>query len=308
MFLQRLLFLAILNGFACACSSSSGVKADLGKLRSWSSDLERAQPLPLPYVVDFESGAKSLHYVAIEHSNEVSGPSISLLRRVMDARRFSVVVLEGFSRSLGFSPRIVKEEAEKDAQGEKSGFYRNGESTAAVLTALQKKIPFVGAEPEETQIKEAISAAGYTMEDLFGLYVVRSVPQWRRDGTLTRETIEETFARARPEFIERLGMKAEQAPNYEGFLRWYERKNLRPFRVREVRAETTAPFYEGALFTQRLAAVANQVRNVHILRVTEEMLNRYGRVLLVFSAGHFPVQRLALESMLGKPVRISDQP
>ena len=57
-----------------------------------------------------------------------------------------------------------------------------------------------------------------------------------------------------------------------------------------------------------MAAVVGRVRDEHVVRVIEEMLNAHGKVLVVFGSGHFPLQRLALESMLGKPVRISDQP
>ena len=82
----------------------------------------------------------------------------------------------------------------------------------------------------------------------------------------------------------------------------------KPFQVRAVSNDVVAPLAAGALFTQKISAVIGKARNEHIVRVTEEMLNNYGRVLVVYGASHYPMQQLALESMLGKPDRISDQP
>ncbi len=305
--MHHFLIAALFWIFVSGCSSHSGLKADLGKLRPWSVDLERSQPLPPPYVADFEAGTKALTYLAFDPSNDRSSASMILLGQVMGARRYSVVLLGGFPRSLGTSPLGPKMEAEKDAHNSMAGYYSNGEATMAVLEAVKRKIPFVGAEPDEDLIKRAVATAGYNLEDLFGLYITRLIPQWKRDGTLTRESFEEVYFRARMEIGKRLGLPEAQTPERESFIKWYAQKNKQSFRLRDIKSETTAPFPTGSLFTQRIAAVADRVRNEHILRVTEEMLNHYGRVLLVFSASHFPVQQLALESMLGKPVRISDQ-
>jgi len=289
---------AMMNG----CTGTRGVRADLTKIRPWSVELERAEPLPAPYVVDFEAGTRALTYVAVEHSNEASSPSLKLVGNAMESRRFSAVVLEGFPRSQGISPEAMKIGSEKDGA---NGFYRDGETSVAVKMAVKKKVPFVGGEPDEDIIKAAAFAAGYKLEDLFCLYVTRMIPPWRRDGTLTRQSFEESYSEIAPSLGVRLGL----APlSLENFKSWYQQKLNQPFRVRDVSDQSIAPLAEGATFTQRLSAVIGKVRNEHIVRVTEEMLNKFGRVLVVYGSSHYPMQKLAIESMLGKPSRISDQP
>ncbi len=294
------LFLSLL---LCACAGPSpGLKANLEKIRPWSAELEQSEPLPAPYIVDFEAGTRALTYVAIEHSNEASSPSLKLVERAMEARRFSAVVLEGFPRSMGFSPESMWAGSARDGA---NGFYRDGETSVAVRMALKKAVPFVGGEPDEELVKAAFKNAGFSAEDLFCFYITRIIPQWRRDGTLTRQNIEESFA----ENATRLGRRLGMPPlSYEQFQKWYQSKNGAPFRPRDISDDTVAPLANGKLFTQRASAVAGKVRNEHIVRVTEEMLNKYSRVLVIYGSSHFPMQQLALESMLGKPSRISDQP
>jgi hypothetical protein len=298
----RLLPLLLL--YSCS-APESGVKADLGRLRPWSADIASVQPLPPPFVADFEAGSRSLCYAAVEHSSEKESPSLTLLGQVMDNRRYGVVVLEGIPRSLGLNPRSLLDQASQDG---KDGFFRNGETSVAIAHAQARKIPFVGAEPDEQLVRSAIEEAGYSANDLFGLYVLRLIPQWRRDGTLTRETFEEAYAEMSPLIGRRIGIAKDQIPTLAAFEKWYENRQGSPFHLRDVRPETASPVPDGATFSQRIAAITDRVRSEHILRVTEEMLNKFGHVLLVFQSAHFPVQEPALESMLGRPSRISDQP
>jgi len=146
------------------------------------------------------------------------------------------------------------------------------------------------------------------VQDLYGLYVLRLIPHWRSDGTLSTRSFQEAYAIARLGLGKRLGLPPGDVPDFAGFRKWYEWRQKIPFELREVRDEMTQPVTNGTLFSQQIAAVTDLVRSQHILRVTEEMLNRYGHVLLVFNASQYLVQEPALETMLGTPGRISDQP
>jgi hypothetical protein len=300
---MRFLALALLLS-GCAVPGG-GIHADLSKLRPWSTDIESAEPLPPPFVADFEQGARSLSYAALEPTHEKTSPSVALLVQVMDARKYGVVVLEGVPRSLGINSLTLQESADKDG---KDGYYHEGETSVAIAKAQEKKVPFVGAEPDEDLIKAAVLAAGFTVQDLFGLYILRLIPQWRRDGTLSNRSFPEAYAVARVGLAKRLAISLAQTPDVKGFQSWFTLKQQQPFVLHDVRDQTTEPVPDSTLFTQKLAAVTDRVRSQHILRVTEEMLNHYGHVLLVFNAIHYPVQEPALESMLGAPTRISDQP
>lgn len=295
----------LLSLLLASCASNGGLKADISRIRPWTTDLEHAQPLPPPYVVDFEQGSKALTFLAVDHSNEAASPSLRLVEGVMDARRYSAVVLEGIPRSLGVNPPGFLSRAEKDGL---NGFFHEGERSIAVRMAAKKAVPFVGGEPDEELIKANVLNAGFTVDDLFCFYVLRQVPLWRRDGTLTRGGFEEAYLEHAPLIGRRLGYAEGTEPALEAFHKWYQARLGRPFRPRDVSQETVAPFTAGALYTQRLSAVTTRVRDEHIVRVVEEMLNRYGRVLMVYGSNHYPMQQLALESMLGKPKRISDQP
>jgi hypothetical protein len=292
--------------FFCSCAAPSGrVKADLSKVRPWSEQLARTEPMPTPYVVDFEAGSRALTYLAVDHSNEIASPSLRLVDKAMDSRPFKAVVLEGFPRSMGLSPATLRARAESDGA---NGFYRDGEASLAVRKAVIKSIPFVGGEPDDELVNQTLISAGFSLDDLYFFYIVRLIPQWRKDGTITRQGFEGAFVEMAPTLGPRLGIAKGYEPSLEYFHKWYQLKMGKPFRVRDVNYETVAPYPAGELITQRIAAITGRLRNEHIVRVTEEMLNSYGKVLVVYGATHFLMQQLALESMLGKPTRIADQP
>ncbi|MGZ3653227.1 MAG: hypothetical protein ACXWSC_18795, partial [Bdellovibrionota bacterium] len=117
--------------FACS-APSNGLHANLSKLRPWSADLSSVQPLPPPFVADFEAGSKSLCYAALEQSNERTSPSLSLLSQLMDVRHYDVVVLEGIPRSLGVNSASLRDAANQDG---KEGYFRNGETSVAIAKA-----------------------------------------------------------------------------------------------------------------------------------------------------------------------------
>lgn len=302
--MRRAFFSLILLVLAPACAAKNGgLKADLSKIRPWSASL--AEPLPAPYMVDYVAGAKALSFLAVEHSNEATSPSLRLVGQVMDAHKFSAVVVEGVTRSQGISPVSLRDTTAADGL---NGFYRHGELSVVVQKAEKKKIPYVGGEPDEALMKASAIEAGFSVDDLFCFYIVRQVPQWRRDGTSVRHSFEESYAATAPVIGAQLGYPANKEPSLEFFHKWFQTKMNKPFRAREVSADMVAPIAGGVHFTQRISAVVGRLRNQHILRVTEEMLNKYPRVLVVYGHSHFPMQQLALESMLGKPTRIADHP
>lgn len=298
---MRAAFLTCLLLYACA--TKTGFKADISKIRPWSSQL--ADPLPPPYLVDFEAGPRALTFVAMDHANEAESPSLKLLGGAMDSRRYAAVVLEGVPRSQGISPASLLEAASKDGA---NGYYKQGERSVAVKIAAKKSVPFVGGEPDDDLVKATVLAAGFTLEDLFCFYVLQSVPELRREGSLGRGNFETSYIRLAERLGTRLGFGPGHEPSLEFFHKWYQAKMGRPFRVRDIGPDMLAPVAGGEIFTQRISAVVGRMRNEHIVKVTEEMLNRYGRVLVVYAAPHFLMQQPALESMLGKPARIADHP
>lgn len=290
---------------SCASQSQSGLKVDLSKLRLWTPASGESHPLPPPYVADFESGPRALTLVAVDRSYDAKSADALLLRKAMAARRYSMVVVEGLPRSHGISAATALAEAGKDGA---DGFFRRGELSLPLTTAAGRGVPFVGAEPEDASVAAAVREAGFNDEDLFGFLVLQQLPLWRRDGVFVRDSFDDAFEAMRGPLGGRAGFAPGKEPSSAEFRRWYERRLGKAFSLRDLQPALTAPLPMGELPTQRIAAIAHRMRNEHIALVIEEMLNRHGQIFVVISSALFPVQQPALVSLLGRPVRIADQP
>jgi hypothetical protein len=300
------IYLSLLLLPACAATRAQlPERLDEKLVQPWSQELSRAQPLPPPYVAEFRSGARSLTYLAVEHEQDGSGKSLGLVKKVVGQGKYDVILLEGFPWSKGMNPNALREMASRDGVND---FFAGGEISVAVQGAMSLKKAFYGAEPDDLAVKAALLAAGFTPEDVLGFYVTRQIPQWERDGTLLQKSFDTAYLNFRDTFGRKLELDAGVLPTPESFREWFAKKNGEIFHARDVGTETVAPYVDGTVFTQKMSAVVGKVRDQHVVRVIDDMLEKKKSILVIFGASHYLTQRPALEATLGAPESLSDQP
>lgn len=117
--------------------ASNAFHADVSLIREFNQSLHDKHSFqPFPKLIRFISGNKSLVYVATRHKDLEK--SKELIRRAIDQTSPEIILLEGMRASWGQSPR------KWDGQtSDKDGY----EVNLAYKLAIEKGIPFLGAEP-----------------------------------------------------------------------------------------------------------------------------------------------------------------
>jgi hypothetical protein len=287
-------YLIIVALFVCGCASLN--KQGAAQLVvPWSQDLANGES-PTPFLAKYHQDETALYYLAASHSNKKTDPTFRMIEKTMAVFPAKIILLEGFETSKGQLPKTIVQDALKDG---KSGHFFGGESAFTIQLAMNKKIPFIGLEPDESTIVSYIESQKYTKTDLAYLYFLRQLPQWIRAGTFRSKDIEKDFAAFMGQQNKKL--KANVSLEYSHFLSWYKVKNKEDFKVTRIDSEKTAPVSDGTYFTQKLSAVVGMARDQHMVRLMEQELKDKELVFVVVGGSHWMTQKAALESFAGFP-------
>lgn len=284
------------------CGHTAPFRANLELLRPWNAAEDASQSGP--FAARFVKGDNKLTFVAAQHTTSLDHPTITLLRRELKLLSPEVVVVEGPSRSKGLSPKPLVERATQLAPTEMVRRYH--EAGVAMRWAVAHDVGFVGAEPSSAELAGRYVARGKgTLEDLALFYLVRKIPQWRRQGHDLGKDFPARFSAFMLALAKRLSVPPASLPKIDALHRWYEAGNRKPFDPRAIKSGECAPISgEKALRTQRINFTINHLRNEQIALTITEMLNTYDKVLVIYGGGHFMQHELVLTAMLGPPREI----
>lgn len=260
----------------------------------WSWELQQSEPFTQPFLAEFTRGPYRLGFLATHHGNQQATPTFQLIERSLQKGPWEALAIEGIP--LGKESEVLQYFARNPA---KDGFWPAGETSYAV--ALSGGLPVIGVEPAEPDILKAVLAQGETLEDLVGFYVVRQVPQWRRQRSLNSITQKELFER----FVAAVcrDFAVPVAFNWSQFHTWYRQRNGRTFDWISLENNESAPLTGGAYYTQRMAARVSRIRDEFMVTTLSRKLDRYHSILVVCGSAHLASQRPAWEALLGAPVR-----
>lgn len=289
------LIASVLALIAASLPSGAAAKSyvpDSALVRLWE-DVREKEPMPAPYLTVYRDGKKELKFIASRHGGDAG--TFSLIRDAF-AGPPDVLIIEGQSSEDGYSPKKVIELMDREA------LYARGEPFYAVNLALRNRVPFIGAEPSDRQMLEAILAGGFTAKDLEGFETLRSLvggPGEIRSSEPTfnneKESFKDKYAIARESelFADEAEFRAWLGKNYgedgKGDLTRHQGKRF-------VGAEGG--------FGHRLDDLVSTTRDAHIAKVIADMLNAHDKVLIVYGAGHRMELAAVLEKMLGKPASV----
>ncbi len=292
---MRTLVLIFLSTFVAACVTRPPA-SDRMPIQAWSSELQKQEPYKYPFVVSYRSGSKVLVFVASNHSTHVESASFKTIREVVGREKFDLFVAEGFPRSYGINPQRKVEKALKDGAG---GFFKGEEPNYTIVQAQKYGSPFIGGEPDEMEIVEAIEKRDYTRKDLLFFYLIRQIPQWRRQDELKDRSV----ARMAEEFLDLWSTRLSlpQRPTIEEFKDWYQKKMGQPFCSEAITSETSAPYETSSIFTQKISSEVGKIRDTFTVRTIVTEMEKYPRVLIVYGGSHWITQSKAWEGFLGKP-------
>ncbi|MCP4923442.1 MAG: hypothetical protein GY915_05355 [bacterium] len=228
---------------------------------------------------------ENLRYVAAKHSfgrpeDGDQSPTFDLIQEAFQNYNPDFLIVEGFDKSFLMTQRVAN-----DCQYPTESMY-------AVRQAIEHNVPFVGGEPEQREILNALVAQGYSSEDLFVKDVfsfVSSVNEKLREALKDENNLSKAI---------------NLVPNNEGF-------DASTFESWCIKNYGTRLDFESILLIGKNVTVEDPLKRIKdaVLRVRdEEILTRiieseekYKRVLIVYGSSHYYVQYLELEKYFGTP-------
>lgn len=292
---MRFALLALSLGLLGGCQTRPLLHVETGRIVPWSKELGKLGPYPL--VARYTQGAKRLVYVGSPHDTRPDSPAFRAIAQVLgEEPKFDLLIVEGFPSGWGTNPAQVVKWAQEPA-GKNS--FQAGEHFHAVRLALQRGISFQGGEPAYGYENDVLKKYGHTKADILNFYFLRQVPQDQRAGALRGLHDEQVYKKVTQGMF---GARAE-VPSFAEFQAWYQKAHGKPYATAQIGNETTAPYVVGTL-PQRMAAQTTTDREGHILARITEALNSVDSVVVVYGGSHYPMQKPALDAMLGPPLEV----
>lgn len=273
---------------------SKSILIDSSLVLPWSLDLIQDEPFEYPFRVDYKFDLSRLIYIAALHSCEPDSSTFKVIKASVENEKIDLMLLEGFGDSIGISPEFMKSWAVKQEQ-EKT--YEGFETAYSISLAVQKHIPFIGCEPDDSVMLTEILNNDCSSEDLLFYYFVQQ--SFQMNEAQSKIDNQELFQKLVK--LKCSAFKLETEPTYKEFLDWYLKRNGEHFSPLKIDEEVPAPYENGKLFTQKISSLVCRIRDQYILMKIQDSLNKHSTVLVVCGGSHWSTQKVALEKALGKP-------
>ncbi len=277
--------------------------ADATGVRAWTFELEQSRPYAPPYLARFERNGQSLSYLAARHvstqaqQDVLEHPTLRSIRSLLEQEAFDLVLIEGLAPGQEASASLLEKAKDCERQSYRTGC---GEAFFLVNAARQRGILYQSVEPWPSQIREMLAPQGFSIHDLLGYYLVRQIPQMRRQATLDAVRFRSDAQSLLDQWRRGLGVSEPFA--LEQFEAWYKRHMPVPANYLDVTADDSAPY--GAVVAnhaQRISAAVNRVRDQNAVRQVQAAFAQHRRILLVMGSSHLLTQLPMLRFQLGEP-------
>lgn len=292
---------AVAVAVAFIASASVAARPDPGaKLQRWTTTLRDAQN-DLPLITRYNGASASLTFIGVVHETDPHSRSFRMIEQAARTWRPRAVIVEGIPTRWGSDdPRIDALGGEAlDARGRQP----SGETVPAIRWARSARAEVWGGETDDVAVKTFVRRYGVSDRDLLGFYVLRVVPQWLREGTISStrdpklaELVNRQLIRSGAD----LQISADVLPDSAAWASWYERVQGKPV-TGGLADDEAGPLADGRWPTNRISELVGRARDAHLFALARHLLRRKGKVMIVFGASHAVVTRPAFDALLGKP-------
>ena len=247
-------------------------------------------------VTEFQRDEKHLYYINAHHVSGTDNPTCKTVQQSITRFNPDLVIVEGGetgTENNGFV-KFVHEQAAK------SGFKLGGETAYAAHLAMENNIPFIGGEPSDKTIFSCMKEKGYSAKEVMAFYLLRQIPQWRREGVLGESTFAERATKHLEHWRRASGTPGAAALSFEEFTRWYDKHNTTGKTFLEIDNEDVRPTNAPAdNYFRKLHYRLTAIRERHVDTVIGNSFTDHDRVLVVYGDGHFRSSRRVFEKALG---------
>ncbi|MBP9680121.1 MAG: hypothetical protein KBD76_01850 [Bacteriovorax sp.] len=195
---------------------------------------------------------------------------------------------------MAFSQVNNEADIEYAKECEENGYKNCGEGVCAINEALKMNISFNYAEPSDLTIKERILQRGYAGEELVFFYGLRQLPQLKRQGASDEEGIKKKLI----SYLERASLKRIKLNSVftlNDFEKMYFTKLGKKIDYLKISTDDVSPQVDNdPSWANKMSLDVGVIRNEFIIKMVEERVNIYKKVMIVYGSGHLVQTREAL--------------
>lgn len=278
--------------------STTTVVFDIGLMPDWDTAKKDESSAYSPAYYVYQKNNKTLIFMASRHSNKQSDPAFLMIDTIFKSEIFNAIIVESFPASLGVSPLVYDL-----TQINKDGFFPNGEPSYVVQKAINSSIPYIGGETDSIGNLNLIKSKDFTENDYLAFLFLRSLAADLNSGIVDSSSDIKNYFEKHMAARKKVLNLSDNLFKWDNFLNWYQINFKKKFILSDINTSLTASFKSSALITQRIGYYINKGRDELILKITEDMLNKYNSVLVVYGSSHYRTQKPVIENYFGPPVK-----
>lgn len=267
------------------------------QLQVYSDALESAfleqNRLNPPYGALFSAPGHPLLYIAANHTSNPKSETYRWIDRAFAQYHPDCVIIEGMAGTEW--PKTLM------AYINTLPPYSCPENLYAARCAIKNQVPFMGAEPPEDAVVNALFATKYTKQDLDFLYVVQQMGYYYRSSSIPFKSLDDlpTVFALCVQDLKKPGLCLTD------FKQWYaQRLGIKLSYRTLMNPNHCAPLSNGTPL-QQLASAVSTIRDQHILFIILKAMKTYKKVLIIYGHSHFVTQKDVLCAYFGKPCYVN---
>lgn len=231
-------------------------------------------------VTHFQNANKNLYFINASHESDPNSPTFETVKAAIERYKPRAVVIES-TNAQGFNAQDPMTEVKY---------------TDAL--ARQNNAQVIAGEALDSDVMMGMLGQGYSVKDVMGFYILRNVPQNRRQGLPLND---ETFGTQMEHMLQRsFPDHKNDLITFPEFKQWYARHANNGKAWQDTEVNDVAPYHSPqATYFQQLSAASAIVREQALLRNIDSALRAHGDVLVVYGGAHLTECKPVLEQMFG---------
>lgn len=293
MIIKKILAISLFVFLLSSCSSVVSINPK--EIVSYSNELNAKEPYEEPFISYFKKRELLLTFVAANHVENEDNSTCKTIRDEFKKNQYNFLLVEG----MAFSQINNESDIQYAKDCEKNNYKNCGEDVCAINEALRQNTSFNYAEPSDLTIKEEIMRLGYTAEELVFFYGLRQIPQLKRQGINDIEGLKKKMI----SYLERASLKRiklDTVFTLSAFEKMYFKKYGKNINYLEVTTDDVSPRVDNnPSWANTMSHDVGVIRNEFIMKMVEERVNSYKKVIIVYGSGHLVQTRDALMKAFG---------
>jgi hypothetical protein len=263
-----------------------------------------ASSMQAPFIETFQRNGKTLIYVLSVHHSPVlfpdamADPVFKTIQSVLLKTPPDAVILEGVD------PSQISGFLEYARQCAAANYNLAGracdENAFTAYSAAAAGAQAYTGEPSASASLSVFRGHGYSIQDFFAFWIMNNIPQEKRHGTLSEDKFRQLVDRVVGYENRLLGTPTSFTT--EDFAAWYAKNMRTPHNYLDIAQEDTSPNPSpGSTLLHTLSALSTRARDENIVATIKTALENHSRVLVVYGASHFGLEREELVRLMGMP-------